>query len=301
MNEDPKVELTKEPGIKGQFGKGRMSYQAGRSKPRGPVVAGSCVALTLAVSAVVLTGSPKKDPSDQASHFLGVEIPQTVTNTSDMLNIATAPTIDSQVKKPVKSSGGGVPVKFSGPQVVSRPRNILIPPGSMVKAVLISGASDGPVKAEIKEPLMVGGETLLDVGTILMGTGHSGTDRLAIQFKKAVFRDGTTAQIDAEAADGEDKIPGIKGSRIGYRAAKLGAGIGLEFVAGMSQALQDTQGQSGAVVTSPTVKNALLNGVARASIDQGQEIMNEYRNQKPVFEVGAGTIVYVLFSDNDSK
>jgi type IV secretory pathway VirB10-like protein len=301
MNEDPKVQLTKEPGVKGQFGKSRMSYQAGGTKARGPVVAGSCIVLTIAVSAVVLTGSPKKDPSDQASHFLGVEVPQTVTGTPEMLSIPSAHSGDSQLKKPGKSTGGGVPVKFSGPQVVSRPRNILIPPGSMVKAVLISGASDGPVKAEIKEPLMVGGETLLEVGTILMGTGRSGTDRLVIQFKKAVFRDGTSAPIDAEAADGDDKIPGIKGSRIGYRAAKLGASIGLEFVGGMSQALQDTQGQSGAVVTTPTVKNALLNGAARASIDQGQEMMNEYRNQKPVFEVSAGTVVYVLFSDSDSK
>ena len=167
----------------------------------------------------------------------------------------------------------------------------------MIEAVLISGASDGPVKAEIKEPLMLAGETLLEAGTVLMGAGQSGEDRLTIHFRKAVFRDGTVAKIDAQAADGSDKIPGIKGSRVGYRALKLAAGVGLNFAGGLSQGLQSTQGQAGAVVTPPSLKNALLNGAERASLDEGQEMMNEYRNERPVITVGAGTVIWILFDD----
>jgi hypothetical protein len=167
----------------------------------------------------------------------------------------------------------------------------------MVEAVLISGASDGPVKAELKEPLVIAGEPILEAGTVLMGTGQSGEDRLTIQFRKAVFSDGTTAKIEAMAADSSDKIPGIKGSHVGYRALKLAAGVGLNFASGLSQGLQSTRGQMGAVVTPPTLKNALLNGSARASLDEGQEMMNEYRGERPVITVGAGTEILVLFSD----
>src|SRR5262249_3901774 len=163
-----------------------------------------------------------------------------------------------------------------------------IPPGSMVQAVLISGASDGPVKAELQEPLVVAGESLLEAGTVLMGTGQSGDDRLAIQFRKAVFRDGSTAKIEPVPAGNSDKNPGIKGSRVGYRALKLAAGVGLNFASGLSQGLQSTQGQAGAVVTPPTMKNALLNASARASLDEGQEMMNEYRSERPVLTVSAG-------------
>jgi hypothetical protein len=171
----------------------------------------------------------------------------------------------------------------------------------MVSAVLISGASDGPVKAQLKEPLIIAGETLLEAGTMLVGSGNSGNERLMVRFRKAVFQDGSVANVSAQAADAEDKIAGIKGSRVGYRAVKLAAGIGLNFLGGMSQGLQETQGQSGAVVAPPTMKNALMNGAAKASIEESQDLMNEYRNEKPVIEVGAGTQIYVLFEDSGSS
>ena len=82
---------------------------------------------------------------------------------------------------------------------------------------------------------MVAGEPLLEAGTVLMGPGQSGDERSDDPFRKAVFQDGTVAKIEALAADGSDKIPGIKGSRVGYRALKLAAGVGLNFASGLSQ------------------------------------------------------------------
>jgi hypothetical protein len=298
MSDEPVVEIVSEPGTKKQFGKGRLSYQSTAAKVSTPVAAGFGVTLVVVVVTVVFMGNPKKDGSDMVSQFLGVTVPQALSQLG-MIYIPPASSDKSAPTPAPKGSVRGAGIRFSGPQLVSRPRNVPIPPGSMVEAVLISGASDGPVKAEIREPLIVAGETLLDVGTVLMGSGQSGEDRLTIHFRKAVFRDGTTAKIEAQAADSSDKIPGIKGSHLGYRALKLAAGVGLSFASGLSQGLQDTKGQMGAVVTPPSLKNALLNGAAHSSIEEGQEMMNEYRSEKVVITVGAGTVVLVLFSDND--
>lgn len=298
MDNEMKVQITSEPGVRGQFGKGHFSYQNTKKIPKN-VTAISCVAIVVTVGVVGMQSTPTKNKSDQVSSFLGITVPVAQSTAEIFNNIPKAS--ESPDSKPRANESRDRPhgkgVRFSGPELVTRPRNITIPPGTMVKAALVSGASNGSVKAELKEPLIVNGETLIDQGTMLYGSGQSGNDRLMIHFKKAVFRDGSVAVISAEAADSDDNIVGIKGNQVGYRALKLAAGIGLNFVGGMSQGLQDTQGSQGAVVAPPTVKNALLNGAAHASIEEGQNVMTEYRNEKPVIEVSAGTLITVIFED----
>lgn len=298
MSDEPTVQITAEPGVKGQFGRGKFAYQNAGIKVSTPFAVGTAVVLVISISAMVLSGNPKKDEADQASRFLDVEVPQaTVTEWS--LKIPAVDTTSVVQKVPVGRTKGII--RLLGPEIVSRPTKISIPPGTMGSAALVSGASDGPVKAQLTQPLMVAGETLLDSGTTLVGTGQSGNERLVIRFSKAVLRSGSVAVIDAQAADNSDKIPGVKGSRVGYRALKLAAGVGLHFAGGLSQGLQDSQEQSGAVVTPPSMKNALLNGAAHASIEEGQQMMNEYRSERPVIEIEAGTQIFVLFSDNGSN
>ncbi len=193
------------------------------------------------------------------------------------------------------TSNRPVAVKFTGPQLVNRPRLGKIPPGSVLKATLLTGGSNGPVRAEVTEKLSVGGETLIEEGSILVGSGQSGENRLTIRFTQMVFKDGAFETIDAQACDGEDKIAGIKGSQVGGQALKLATGIGLNFAGGFSGALQDTGGQGGVVIVKPTLKNALLNGAATAALDQSREMMSDMRNKPPVIEVPAGTSFYVLF------
>ncbi len=296
MSDEPIVAIVSEPGAKKQFGKGWFSYQNTTAKVSAPMAVGSCVALVTAIVVVIFAGNPKKDRKDNVSKFLGVQVSQVLhqTGTLNISQVEGRPTTSPASRPTAKAAE----IHFSGPQLVSRPRNVPIPAGSMVEAVLISGASDGPVKAQLKEPLIVAGETLLEAGTVLMGSGQSGEDRLLIHFRKAVFRDGATSKVEAQAADGSDKIPGIKGSHVGYRALKLAAGVGLNFVGGVSQGLQNTQGQMGALVTPPSMRNAFLNGAGRATLEEGQQMMNEYRNQKPVITVEAGTVIFVLFDDS---
>jgi hypothetical protein len=186
---------------------------------------------------------------------------------------------------------------YSGTQVISRnngPKKI--PPGLMLKAKLVSGASNGPVRAEAIDELTMNGETLVPSGAILVGTGHSTEERLLIHFSQMVLSDGTTQSISADALEMSDKIAGLKGSKISHIAARIAASIGLNFVGGMADGLQDSQAQNGAVIRTPSIKNALLNGSERASFDEATQMMNGVKNAQPLIEVPSETPLLLLFS-----
>ena len=63
-----------------------------------------------------------------------------------------------------------------------------------------------------------------------------------------VFKDGTVGDISAQACDQADKIVGLKGSKVGNKVVNIAGSIGLGFVGGMSEGLQDSEGQQGAVI-----------------------------------------------------
>lgn len=184
---------------------------------------------------------------------------------------------------------------LAGPGLLTRPRALSITPGALAKAVLLTGASSGSVKAKLVEPLSVGGEILLEAGSVLLGTGQSSEERLFIRFDKALFADGALEKIQAEAADLSDKIPGLKGSRVGHRTARLAGSVGLNFVSGLTDGLQEKKVSGGTVINEASVKNALLNGSSRAALDQSRDMMASLKNDPVVIEVPEGTSFFVLF------
>jgi len=189
------------------------------------------------------------------------------------------------------------PVRFTGPQLIERPRDLQrIPPGTLIKAVLINGASNGPVKAEAKEAVRVNGDILIEPGSILLGTGSSTEERLLVTFQQVIFRDGSVGTIQAVACDESDRIVGLKGSKVGNRALNIAGSIGLGFVGGLSEGLQDTQGQQGVTIRPPTLRNAMLHATATTALEQSRNLMSELKNRQPIIEIGSGENLYVLFS-----
>ncbi len=201
---------------------------------------------------------------------------------------------DSHRGSPRSGSRRGKAHAFSGPELHVRPKLEHIPPGSLVRAVLASGGSNGPVRAVAKESLRLSGETLIPEGTVFLGQGQSGKSRLLIRFTKMVFRDGTTQDIAAQAVDGIDHIAGLQGSSVGSGALRLMTGIGLNFVGGFGSALQDNEAVGMQAMKKASLKNALLNGSATAALDQSKEMMSTLRNEAPVFEVPEGTEIGIL-------
>ena len=179
--------------------------------------------------------------------------------------------------------------------MISRPRDLgSIPPGSLFWAKLVTGASNGLVRAVVIRPLSVNGDTKISTGSTLVGTGSSTEDRLFIHFTQVVFKDGTMGNITGEACDKSDKIVGLKGSKLGNKAVNIAGSIGLGFVGGFSEGLQDSEGQQGVVIRRPTVRNALLNATAATALEQSKDLMSDLKNRVPIIEVPEGTELCVI-------
>lgn len=195
-------------------------------------------------------------------------------------------------------SKGTAPTKFKGIEHVGRPRLVSIPPGTTGLAVLAGAATDGKVRAELTEDVVFNGETLLPKGAKLIGAGSSGEDRLTISFSKIVFKDGATQNISAEAADPEDQVVGLKGSKVSKYAAMVAAAGALSFAGGVAEGMQETENQGGVAVKKANLKNAALNGAARATLDVGSEIVTSWKNKKSVIVVKEGSALLVVFDSN---
>ena len=197
---------------------------------------------------------------------------------------------------PKQKKVGVASVKYTGPQLLARPMDLKrIPPGSMLKAKLLSGASNGLVRAEVKEGLTVNGDTYIEAGSTLLGNGSSTEERLYVGFNQVVFKDGSFGQIQAQACDTSDQIVGLKGSKIGNKALNIAGSIGLGFVGGFSEGMQETRGEQGTTVRPPSVKNALLNATATTALEQSQNLMSDLKNRQPIIEVPAKTEICVIF------
>jgi type IV secretory pathway VirB10-like protein len=138
----------------------------------------------------------------------------------------------------------------------------------------------------------------LPKGAKLIGSGSSGEDRLTISFSKVVFKDGVTQNISAEAADPEDQVVGLKGSKVSKYAAMVAAAGALSFAGGVAEGMQETENQGGVITKKANLKNAALNGAARATIDVGSEIVTSWKNKKSVIVVKEGSSLIVVFDSN---
>jgi len=198
---------------------------------------------------------------------------------------------------PTKGKGTAAQIvrHYAGLQIVNRPRLGEIPPGTVVRARLATGASNGLVKATLIESLAVNGDMIADSGVTLIGSGSSTEERLLVNFSKLVFRDGSVQNIKAQACDKEDQLVGIRGSKVGKYASLLAAGVGLNFAGGLAEGLQESQVQNGVAVKKSDLKNAALNGAGKASIEQSKEIIERWKQQKTVIQVKQGTEICVIF------
>lgn len=290
--ENKSVEVVAEPKIESRFGFQRQNRVLSSKVIRFGTL-GSAVALV----GIFFIKSPDQ-PAPSSSHP-EIRPPDSSQTTQNQQTVKFDPYSVSEEDRRIKDQNrkrGPKVVRLPGLQKIDRQTTAQIPPGSLVKAVLVTGASNGPVRAQLTEALQVNGETLIPEGATVVGTGQSSEERLIVKFTQLVLRDGSVSRISAQAADSADKTAGLKGSRVGQYATKYAAAIGLDFVGGMAAGLQDNQvvGPWG-TTAPPTVKNALLNGTSRATIDMANDTLSSMRNKTPVIAVEAGKEIFVLF------
>ena len=174
-----------------------------------------------------------------------------------------------------------------------------IPPGAEASAVLLSGATNGMIKAQLTQALKVDGITLLDSGTLLIGEGQSTEERLFVRFNKAVFKNGQFVRISAQGYDLADKILGLKGSRVGDYTLKLAASSGLYFLSGLASGLKTDEIALPGQARRPRLEDAALSGVSTAASEQAKQYLEQMKNKGPVIEVKSGTSFIVTFDGSD--
>lgn len=292
MSEELKVAITKDDGGKRRWGLANILY---RKEGRKISINAKITAWTFGV--FVFAGSAysvlaeffKPTPSESNGP---IAFNEQVSNQEKI----QVPLGNSELEKPRSNEPRHkVVISYTGLQVSQRPNLGKIPPGTMVKAKFITGASNGPLKAVLVEPLSVNNEEIADEGTILVGNGSSGDDRLAVQFTKLVFKDGKAQNIQAQACDISDQTVGVKGKKISKYAVLLATGAGLNFLGGVAEGMQETQVQNGVATKKSDLRNAALNGASKAALDQSQEVLSELRNKKSIVQVDSGKEFYVLF------
>ncbi len=290
VSDEPQVIEVRDNGEKEQWGRNKLFFrQGGKWTLRAKTLGIGCgVVFAALILADLFIDARYSSVVVGAKAMLSAN-PSTQASTSKLEKYNSSEKARSTVAR------SGAPKSFTAPHVIGRPRNVMIPPGAMAEARLVSGASNGLIRAELIETLSQSGESLLEEGTILVGQGSSNEDRLIVAFSQAVFRDGTVSNIQAQACDRSDKIVGLKGSKLGNKAVNIAGSIGLGFVGGFSAGLQDTQGQQGVAVRPPSIKNALLNATATTALEQSKNLMSDLKEQRPVIEVSAGETICVIF------
>lgn len=291
-NKEQTVEMSTEPKISARFGFTKDGQSLSRQ-----AIKYCAVATGVSLAVVFLMRSPDNDTAAGP----GVRAPE-VSQVSSGSNREVFETYSAfqeseRLKESNRKSNKNVVVRLPGLQKIDRRKAGQIPPGSLVKAVLVTGASNGPVRAEVIEALRIQGETLIPIGATLLGSGQSGEDRLMVRFTQVVFKDGSVENIQGQAADTEDKTVGLKGSRVGKYALKYATAIGLNFVGGMAEGLQDREVVGQQVVSKPSAKNALLNGTSKATLEMANETMTDIKNSAPIIQIKAGQEIYVLFEN----
>lgn len=293
MNVEPKVGLGKDDGHEKIWGSDKIIYRKEGKKLsiNTKVTAWMFVLLVLVGSSYsVISEFFKPTPSDNLSP---IGFNESMSSATGSIQV---PAGTSEFNKPRTSRDKPkVVVYYSAPQVIGRPNLGKIPPGLMVKAKFTTGASNGPLKAVLVEPLSINGEDIAPEGTVLVGNGSSGEDRLSVQFTKLVFLDGKFQNIQAQACDLSDQTVGVKGKKISKYAMLLATGAGLNFLGGLAEGLQETQVQNGLPVKKSDLKNAALSGASKAALSQSQEVLTDLKNKKSVIQVDNGAEFFVLF------
>ena len=180
--------------------------------------------------------------------------------------------------------------KFEPLVVTKRPvAELEVAPGTYVKAVLITGASDGPVKVRLLEDVKAGGRTVVPLDSVLIGKGSSTEERLMIDFNKIVLLDGQAIGTNAVACDPSDQMPGLFGSNVNSRALNLAGAFGLNFAAGYSTGSEeDTKDQS--------IRQKIQSGAALAALEEAKRLSEKAKNTKPRIEIKRNQKLLILFT-----
>ena len=257
-NENSLPQIISEKSIPKPFGKRFFDRSIHAKKFKKKLILGISISL-LCVVLIVLW---KKLPKNFISTHSVSEITLNFEKLAGQVVLVPPLVLKIKIESSPYANGKYKPTKIS---VVSFVGSGNIPPGAETFAILLSGATNGMIKAQLTEALKVDGVSLLDAGTLLIGEGQSSDDRLFVRFNKAVFKNGKFIRVSAQGYDISDKILGLKGSRVGDYTMKLAASSGLYFLSGLASGMKTDELPFPGQAIRPKISDAALQGVSTAA------------------------------------
>ncbi len=291
-NENTLPKIIREKSIPKPFGKRFFDRSIHTKKFKRKIILGIAIS-TLSVVLIVLW---KKLPKNFISSTTVSEISLGFEKMVGNVILVPPLVLKIKIESSPYANGKYKPSKIS---VVSFVGSGSIPPGAETNAVLLSGATNGMIKAQLTEALKVDGVSLLDAGTLLIGEGQSSDERLFIRFNKAVFKNGKFIRVSAQGYDISDKILGLKGSRVGDYTMKLAASSGLYFLSGLASGMKTEEIALPGQARRPQIGDAALQGVSTAAGEQAKQYLEQMKNKAPLIEVKSGSVFIVTFDGSE--
>jgi Bacterial conjugation TrbI-like protein len=199
-------------------------------------------------------------------------------------------------------------IKYRAPQIVGDGDDSKMKAGAKLIGFLMNPI-DTRAQSKVRVRLPRGGEqgeSEIEPGSILFGQfNYSGDgDRVQIVFSRLDSPSGTSKPINAVALDAKTFTPGIAGDEFTGNGEKIAAGIGFNMLSGMSDTLTDRESLGNAfngVQAKPSMKNALLQGVSRASQDQANQAESNIEQTRSFVLVPEGKELIIELEEDFGK
>jgi hypothetical protein len=172
-----------------------------------------------------------------------------------------------------------VSIKYRAPQIIDEDGSKVMRAGAKLIGFLVNPI-DTRSQSIVRVRLPKGGEEAgveIEPGSTLVGQfSYQGEgESVLMTFSRLDMPNGRSKKINAVAMDARSFTVGVRGEEFTGAGEKLAAHIGLNMFAGMADTLTERESLGGAfgnVQAKPTMKNALLQGLTRATQDQANRI-----------------------------
>lgn len=189
-------------------------------------------------------------------------------------------------------------IKYRAPQVIERKGNLTskLPIGSNLVGKLLTSIDTRESKQLYKVLLPYGGKGKRGEGlpknTILFGniTYPNHGKKVFMRFTQALLPDGKETVFQAQALNTKDYSPGLEGKFHSGATSRIAATLGLTMVSAFTDTLTEKQslGAEGVVTPKATVKNALYQGISKATAAEAPRQAEELSKTKAYVTVPAG-------------
>ena len=195
-----------------------------------------------------------------------------------------------------------VKIKYRAPQVIERQDSFTskLPIGANLVGKLLTSIDTRESEQLYKVLLPYGGKGKhggIPKNTVLFGTVNYPNKgrKVFMQFSKALLPDGQEVELKAQALNAKDYSPGLEGKLHSGTTARVAATLGLTMVSAFTDTLTEKQslGAEGQVAPKATVKDAMYQGIAKASEAEAQRQAAELGNVQAYVTVPAGREIIV--------